>query len=239
MSTLNLRQRRVAAMIEVGYVKRGAAQQGTGVQRDVVVSEVRAILLKHGIDISTSQVGPGRYIENASKSSSGTPLCIYVAMYATTFVNIDDPSDQLTIQHEGQGNDHGDKAPGKAATYAEKLNLVKGLMLETGIADEGRNPGDGDASTEDAAQSPSKDAIRAPKAKAAPTADDTTPASKGLIKMLRAETEAKGLVAMVTKKLEKAGHSWDAMPKSVAAKAHAWVEAAKPVPHERQPGEEG
>jgi hypothetical protein len=141
---LNLRQRRIEVMKAVGYVRRGAAEKGTGVQRDVVVSEVRAKLLEHGVDLSTSQVGPGRYLENGKASSSGTPLCQYVAMYATTFVNVDDPSDTLTVQHEGQGNDFGDKAPGKAATYAEKLNLVKGLMLETGIAEESRNHGDGD-----------------------------------------------------------------------------------------------
>jgi len=146
-SKLNLRQRRVAAMLEIGYVKRGSADKGTGVLRDVVVSEVRPILLKHGIDFSTSQVGPGRYLETGKASASGTPLCQYVAMYATTFANIDDPTDILVVQHEGQGNDFGDKAPGKAATYGEKLNIVKGLMLETGIAEEGRNPGEGDTTT--------------------------------------------------------------------------------------------
>jgi len=156
---LNLRQRRIAVMKAVDYVKRGTSDKGTGVNRDVVVSEVRAKLLEHGIDISTSQVGPGRYLETGKASSSGTPLCQYVAMYATTFVNADDPNDTLTIQHEGQGNDFGDKAPGKAATYAEKLNLVKGLMLETGIADESRNPGEGDDGATDISISEIKDEL--------------------------------------------------------------------------------
>lgn len=238
-----------AVMRAVGYVQKNAATGSSrdspkGVARDEVVAEVRAHLLAAGVIAYTTQL-EGRYVETSAKSSSGTQLMIYVGRYRTTFQSIhegDSPS-YFHVEHEAQGNDYGDKAPGKAATYAEKLNLVKGLMLETGIADESRNPGEGDQPEDKPAAPQGKPAIKQPKEKgeaaaAAPAAADDGPASKGLISMLKAEAEAKGLTATVEKKLKKAGHSWDAMPKSVAVKARAQVEAAESA-LTKEPGSDG
>lgn len=234
---LNLFQRLHKVMNEIGYVQKtveaGAGRAVKGVARDEVVNQIRQKLLDNGVIASTSQVGTGRNIETAAKSSSGTPLCIYVGLYSTTFINVDNPLEQLAVCHEGQGNDYGDKAPGKAATYAEKLNFVKGLMLETGIADEARNPGEGDDSGVADKGKASAGAIKQPKAKEdAPAADDSGPASAGLLKMFRSAAEAKGLLdkvdAAIAKRGDKATKNW------VASQMKRLADAP-----EREPGSEG
>lgn len=48
------------------------------------------------------------------------------------FVNIDNPSEFIEITVYGDGLDTGDKAPGKAMTYADKYALMKAYKLSTG-----------------------------------------------------------------------------------------------------------
>lgn len=137
-TTLNIYQRLSAVMKEVEYVKKDTETgvgNSKGVARDAVVAKVRKHLLANGIYISTSQVEKGDTIQLEKGY-------LYVAMYETAFINVDNPSDNHRVQHAGHGKDSGDKGPGKASTYAEKLNIIKGLCLETGIDDEGREPTD-------------------------------------------------------------------------------------------------
>lgn len=48
------------------------------------------------------------------------------------FVNVDNPDDCLDIMSYGDGIDSGDKAPGKAMTYAGKYALLKAYKISTG-----------------------------------------------------------------------------------------------------------
>lgn len=48
------------------------------------------------------------------------------------FVNVDEPKDFVDITTYGDGIDSGDKAPGKAMTYADKYALLKAYKIETG-----------------------------------------------------------------------------------------------------------
>ena len=48
------------------------------------------------------------------------------------FVNIDKPDDYIETTVYGDGLDTGDKAPGKAMTYADKYALMKAYKLSTG-----------------------------------------------------------------------------------------------------------
>lgn len=48
------------------------------------------------------------------------------------FVNIEDKEDYIDITTYGDGIDSGDKAPGKAMTYADKYALLKAYKIETG-----------------------------------------------------------------------------------------------------------
>jgi len=59
------------------------------------------------------------------------------------FINLDNPEDNITTITYGDGIDTGDKAPGKAMTYADKYALMKAYKLSTG------DDPDKDASPED------------------------------------------------------------------------------------------
>lgn len=48
------------------------------------------------------------------------------------FVNIDKPDEYVDVISYGDGIDTGDKAPGKAMTYADKYALMKAYKLSTG-----------------------------------------------------------------------------------------------------------
>jgi hypothetical protein len=63
---------------------------------------------------------------------------LYTGTYEVNFVNIDDGSDRLTVTVQAHASDNGDKAPGKALSYATKSAILKALSLETGENDESR-----------------------------------------------------------------------------------------------------
>jgi len=48
------------------------------------------------------------------------------------FVNLDNPSESIQVKTYGDGLDTGDKAPGKAMTYADKYALMKAYKISTG-----------------------------------------------------------------------------------------------------------
>lgn len=48
------------------------------------------------------------------------------------FVNLDNPQEFIDIKAYGDGIDTGDKAPGKAETYADKYALMKAYKISTG-----------------------------------------------------------------------------------------------------------
>lgn len=48
------------------------------------------------------------------------------------FVNLDNPQEFIDIKAYGDGIDTGDKAPGKAETYADKYSLMKAYKISTG-----------------------------------------------------------------------------------------------------------
>lgn len=48
------------------------------------------------------------------------------------FVNIDKPEEYIEVATYGDGLDSGDKAPGKAMTYADKYALLKAYKITTG-----------------------------------------------------------------------------------------------------------
>ncbi len=198
---LNIMQRLLAVQKAVGYVKKtvesGSGGSSKGVSRDHVVEVVRPVLIANGIYVSTSQVGPGTTLleERTGKQAA----VIYTGMYETRFINVDDPKDFHAVMHEAQGRDFGDKAPGKAATYAEKLNMVKGLQLETGIADEDRNEED-----DSVGKKGPKAPIKQPVGKSEADAEEakSPPASKGLLKQIEDTAKALGKTEALDKFLK-------------------------------------
>lgn len=79
--------------------------------------------------------------ETGMVGKSGRKVMQHRALFEVRFVNADDPSDLVTVRQVAYADDQGDKAPGKAASYAMKYALLKMFMIETGEDDEQREEG--------------------------------------------------------------------------------------------------
>ena len=145
----NIWQRLSDAMHACSYIRKDTRVTGfgggyTAVSHDAVTSKVRHHLLSHGI-IAMSTVRKSKQYSSVVQRKSGEAIVYRCEVtVATDFINIDNPSDRFQILSIGTGEDSGDKAPGKAVSYACKYALLKALMLETG------DDSDKDASVESA-----------------------------------------------------------------------------------------
>ena len=145
-------------MNEVEYVQKDTNVTGAGggykaVSHDQVIATARKSFLKNGIVIVPSQI-KGEFIQMRDMNATPNPIKmgLYSGVYSVSFVNIDDGNDKVQIQLESHANDNGDKATGKALTYAVKNAILKVLSLETGENDESRNDTDFDLITNEQAQ---------------------------------------------------------------------------------------
>lgn len=132
MNEMNIYQRINAVMKKIAYVKRGSAGQGTGVLYDVLVSEIRKHIVENGIVVVA---------EKASESKcrdTKKGVYIYECDFNIHYINVDNPADRLTTLIESHAMDSGDKATGKAITYATKISMLKVFGVETGENDESR-----------------------------------------------------------------------------------------------------
>ena len=129
---MNIYQRINAVMQEVRYVKKDAdVGNYKAVSHDQIVSVIRDALVTHGIVIHPE------HLDHEILPSNGKMLH-YSANYQIHFVNMDEPADRLVIHIAAHALDNGDKAPGKAVTYATKTAMLKVFCLETGENDESR-----------------------------------------------------------------------------------------------------
>lgn len=141
---LNIYQRINKVMQEVEYVQKDSSVSGAGggykaVSHDQVVSVARKSLVQNGVMIFPNQV-KGEFLQMRDVNASPQPIKmgLYSGTYEINFVNIDDGNDKITATIEAHANDNGDKAPGKALSYATKSAILKVLSLETGENDESR-----------------------------------------------------------------------------------------------------
>ena len=128
----NIYQRINAVMADCDYLQKKQAQQGKGIKYDEVMAMIRNLLIKHGIVMVVRQLEMD-YLGGVE----GTKQKVYQGRYELDLVNIDTPS-EVTHTTYAHGMDGGDKAPGKAQTYAMKILLVKGFGIETGEDEESR-----------------------------------------------------------------------------------------------------
>jgi len=129
----NIYQRINAVMQEESlYIKRGSAGQGTGVLYDEVISKLAPLMVKHGIMSYTEKQ------ESSRSRSTAKGHYVYESDFLVHYVNVDNPEDRFTATVEAHAQDSGDKAPGKAITYASKISHLKVFGIETGENDESR-----------------------------------------------------------------------------------------------------
>ena len=114
------------------YLKKGSAGQGTGAQYDELISVLAPMLSEHGIVVTAEKKGESRFRSNAKGNY------IFESDFDIHYINIDNPEDKFTTLVESHAMDAGDKAPGKAITYATKISMLKVFGVETGDNEESR-----------------------------------------------------------------------------------------------------
>lgn len=134
----NIYQRIHKVMEKVAYIRKDKkVETYMAVTHDAVTAEVRPLFVENGIVIAPTFVS-GQTVLTGTQTAKGTPIIRYEGTYDVRFVNAEEPTDMIVVRVESHANDHGDKAPGKALSYATKYAILKLLMIETGESDEGR-----------------------------------------------------------------------------------------------------
>ena len=112
-----------------------------GVSADDVVAQVKSVLLANDIVAVASVVDVTRETVKY-KSGGGAYKCN--ALVDVTLIYAPDPTQRLIVRGTGSGIDSGDKAPGKATTYAKKYALMNALLMTTHDNEEQPPPGEVD-----------------------------------------------------------------------------------------------
>lgn len=136
---LNIYQRINEVRKKVWYARKDKEVQGQGykaVTHDAVTALVRNHLIEQGVLIVPRLTAST--IEVIGETKNHTPVIRYAANFAIDFVNCDNPEDRIVLPIEAHANDHGDKAPGKAVSYATKYAILKLFNIETGEDEESR-----------------------------------------------------------------------------------------------------
>ena len=122
----------------IDYIKKDKQVQNyKAVTHDQVTALVRTHLVNHGIVIYPNLVSTIT-LDTGEKTSKSTPIIRVEAVYEFTVVNIDDSNDFFKGSISAHANDTGDKAPGKALSYAKKAFILKLFEIETGEDEESR-----------------------------------------------------------------------------------------------------
>lgn len=140
---LNIYEKLSMITEEIGVVEKGLNVQVTKTSSYKAVSErdvldaVKPIEKKYRVysypvkrEITDREilVKESEYNGNTTKTNT-----IFMRIETTyRFVNIDNPSEYIETTVFGDGLDTGDKAPGKASTYADKYALMKAYKISTG-----------------------------------------------------------------------------------------------------------
>lgn len=135
---LNVYQRCNEVRKAIGYIKKEkdvSTGQGSyrAITHDQVTGLVRQHLIDHGVIITTSLID-GEF----DKKEEGSKQRLYRATFSVTFINCDTPEDKFSVVVPAHALDSGDKAVGKAMSYATKYAIVKTFTIESGDDDESR-----------------------------------------------------------------------------------------------------
>ncbi len=117
--------------------KEGSGAKYATVNHDQVNSAIRDHLIEQGI-IAEPHLIKAKSAATGKTTRSGVPYIRQEAIYDIHFVNMDNPEDRAIVRVSGHGEDEGDKAPGKALSYAVKSAELKLFNISTGDDDEAR-----------------------------------------------------------------------------------------------------
>lgn len=122
----------------IGYVQKDKSVSTGGgsykaVTHDQVTGMVRKALIEQGVIIVPTTLSA---VFNPKEGDAKQRL--YEASYEVNFVNMDKPEERISMTMNAHALDNGDKAPGKALSYATKYAILKLFNIETGEDDESR-----------------------------------------------------------------------------------------------------
>lgn len=138
IENLNIYQRLDRIRTKVPYIKKEKQVESyKAVEHDAVTAAVRPFFIEYGVMVVPREQSSVVVI-TGTHTKGGTPIIRFEAKYEIDFVNIDKPEDKATVEATAHALDHGDKAPGKAMSYATKTAILKILSIETGLSDESR-----------------------------------------------------------------------------------------------------
>ena len=138
-SSMNIYQRINAVRKSITYIQKdksvsaGPAGSYRAVTHDAVTGMIRQHLVEHGIIIAPTLIDSVFHAKE-----DGAKQRLYSASYDVRFINMDAPDECVTIRIEAHALDNGDKAPGKAISYATKCAILKMFNIETGEGEESR-----------------------------------------------------------------------------------------------------
>lgn len=137
--TLNIYQRVTKIREAVEYIRKDKKVESyMAVTHDAVTALTREHFIANGVVIVPSCIVQSAVKDTGTMTGKGTPFIRFEARYRFEVVNMDDPADKFCIEIEAHALDHGDKAPGKALSYAKKYAVMKLLEIESGEEEEER-----------------------------------------------------------------------------------------------------
>lgn len=135
----NIYEKMSAITNELGVVAKnlnvdiGKGKSYKAVQEKDVLDAVKPIEAKYRV---YSYPKEREIIDNGileKETQYGTTRNLYLRVKTTyEFVNLDNPSEKITMTSYADGIDSGDKATGKAMTYSDKYSLLKAYKIATG-----------------------------------------------------------------------------------------------------------
>ncbi len=111
-----------------------------GLSDQKATGTIRKALIKHGIIALQSQIEEESTTENwleqneyNGKITQKAKIQVFTRVKCTITLIHAESGESATIQAVGHGIDNGDKAAGKAMTYAKKNALLNSLLISTGL----------------------------------------------------------------------------------------------------------
>ena len=145
MSELNIYQRLLKITEELKTVEKNlnvpvsAKNSYKAVSERDVLDAVKPLEAKYGVysyAYDRKIIENGELVSNKKDFQTGEikeQKQLYMRLEVTyRFVNVDNPQEYIEIKTYGDGIDTGDKATGKAMTYADKYALLKAYKISTG-----------------------------------------------------------------------------------------------------------
>jgi len=136
---LNIYQKMLAIQTELQTVAKNlSVSTGTNTYKAVserdVIDAVKPLEAKYGVYSypKTRNIVESDFLEKTN-TKGYTTKSFYLRLEVTyEFINVENPQEVVSVTAYGDGIDTGDKATGKAMTYADKYALMKAYKISTG-----------------------------------------------------------------------------------------------------------